>query len=54
MTFGGRGSGHFSFEGQNGAGDPAAARAQAVGVTSGDVEIFTLSQRHAEKPPAAA
>jgi methionyl aminopeptidase len=26
----------------------------SVGVTTSGVEIFTLSQRHAEKPPAAA
>jgi methionyl aminopeptidase len=25
----------------------------SVGVTADGVEIFTLSQRHAEKPPAA-
>jgi methionyl aminopeptidase len=26
----------------------------SVGVTASGVEIFTLSQRHAEKPPVAA
>jgi len=26
----------------------------SVGVTANGVEIFTLSQRHAEQPPAAA